>query len=443
MPSRPEIIASSTRVAGISLCLGLSSLIFFSPAVSAKQKNSAARYPDQFYVDKNFDRRTMNTVDKYISKELFDEKLAKTVWKEALHQDEDKILSSANLKELSLSMNDAIAHLKLSHCNFVTVNDEMYGFLHSMFSDFSKKLGRGKVDFVGFHAGGNGFADNQVRYVLDGSPADKAGMKIGDIVRKVNGKPYIGEMNFFGTTGSTAQVDIERKGEQRTLSMKPIKADVYDAYLKAMKESISVQTLNGKKIGYIHLWCGGRRSHEAFEDLLSSEKLDGTDGLILDMRDGYGGNDMSDLDRFYRSEKAYPIFSVSYRGGKKQVFKEFYDKPVVAIINGGSRSGKELLAYSLKRTGRARLVGTKTAGAVLGGRLMPINDRSSLYVAVFDGTVSGERLEGKGVAPDVEIDNSDHDQQGYDRQTQAARDELSKMLSQNSSLSQSSAVQAR
>ena len=137
------------------------------------------------------------------------------------------------------------------------------------------------------------------------------------------------------------------------------------------------------KIGYIHLWAGGAESHDVFEEMLGT-KLAKTDGLILDMRDGYGGNSLDDLDYFYRNPAGYPTFSMKDRAGKKVGSEMFYDKPLVALINGGSRSGKELLALSLKRSGRAKLVGERTAGYVLGGRLFTIDDRTALYLAVDD-----------------------------------------------------------
>ncbi|MBZ0189492.1 MAG: hypothetical protein K8F91_24815, partial [Candidatus Obscuribacterales bacterium] len=191
-------------------------------------------------------------------------------------------------------------------------------------------------------------------------------------------------------------------GEQRFVTMRPVKMDLYSAYVNAMKKSATIIVRDGRKLGYVHVWCGGAKSHDALVDILTDE-LDRTDGLIFDLRDGYGGNSLEDLDRFYRTEVAYPTFVTRGKNGKTNQSREFYDKPIVALINAGSRSGKELLAFSLKRTGRARLVGTTTAGAVVAGRLFPINEKCSLYLAVLDGTVGGVRLEGNGVKPDLEV----------------------------------------
>lgn len=89
--------------------------------------------------------------------------------------------------------------------------------------------------------------------------------------------------------------------------------------------------------------------------------------------------------------------------GKRTTTTLYYTKPVVALINGGVRSGKELVAFSLKRSGRAKLVGERTAGAVSAGKLFPIDSRTALYLAVAHVDVDGVTLEGKGIDPDVEV----------------------------------------
>lgn len=434
--------------------------------------------PTNFYVTSDYNKSTIDDVDKIITRELYNAKLSKTVWPGALKDNRSEIINSKNLQELSANVGKVVGALKSSHCQFATPNDETYHFLHALFGSFNKKLSLGKSDFTGFVTGSLGFADNQVRYVLDDSPAQKAGIRIGDKIESVNGNAYVGYSNFAGTSGAIQKLIVERDGKKINVNLKPEKVDFYSAYVNAMKKSArimeeedddsasvptsseSMSTIYAsakdtsaraaeskkelsakgspksstkqkkkktKSIGYVHVWCGGSLSHEALDEIME-EKLADTDGLIFDLRDGYGGNGLEDLDRFYREEHAYPIFKTVYRDGKTVNYKYYYDKPIVAIINNGSRSGKELLAFSLKRTGRAKLVGGTTAGAVLGGRLFPINDRASLYLAIFDGTIGGVRIEGAGVCPDVEVLNTDHSQAGADKQFQSALQELKKML---------------
>lgn len=452
----------------------------------SSQNEKRSGLPTNFYVTPDYNKSTIDEVDKIITKELYSARLAKTVWPNALKDSRSEIVNSKNLKELSENVGKAVGSLNSSHCQFATPNDEAYHFLHALFGSFNKKLSLGKTDFTGFVTGSLGYADNQIRYVLDDSPAEKAGIRIGDKIESVNGNPYVGYSNFAGTSGAVQKLIIERDGKKINVNLKPEKVNFFEAYVNAMKKSArvmkeedddwssadmnanpesmpaiaasaidtpakdaSAEKADSRKgvdakdapkassakqkkkktrsIGYVHVWCGGSLSHDALDEIME-EKLADTDGLIFDLRDGYGGNGLEDLDRFYRTEHAFPIFKTVYRGGKTMNYKSYYDKPIVAIINNGSRSGKELLAFSLKRTGRAKLVGGTTAGAVLGGRLFPINERASLYLAIFDGTIGGVRIEGVGVSPDVEVLNDDHSQAGADKQFRTAMDELMKLL---------------
>ena len=90
------------------------------------------------------------------------------------------------------------------------------------------------------------------------------------------------------------------------------------------------------------------------------------------------------------------------RQGRAEVANARWRKPLVGIIDEGSRSGMEILAHGLKKAA-VLLVGMKTAGAVVAGRAFGSSDNSLLLLAVADVRVDGERLEGAGVAPDIEV----------------------------------------
>ena len=73
------------------------------------------------------------------------------------------------------------------------------------------------------------------------------------------------------------------------------------------------------------------------------------------------------------------------------------------LVNGGTRSGKEILAYGMKSRGYGEVVGTRTAGAVLAGRAFILSDNTLLLLAVADVLVDGKRLEGEGVTPTANV----------------------------------------
>lgn len=322
-------------------------------------------------------------------------------------------------------MNKPIAQLKSSHCQFVTANDETYWFLHSLFASFNDEMRLPPSEFTGFVTGKPGYGENQIRYVLDGSPAEQAGLKRGDKILLVDGAPYIGESNFFNKAKRKVQLTVEKNGRKETISITPIRKQAFDGYVEATSKSARTVKKDGLTLGYLHIWCGGSDAHDAMEEALGKPLLQATDGLILDLRDGYGGNSFDDIDFFFRPKDAFPDFIMVARDGKKRGSANSYDKPVVVLINEGVRSGKELMAYGLQKGRRACLTGKTTAGAVLAGRLFPINERASLYLAVADGYIGGKRLEGKGVSPDEEVTN---EPTGEDRQYERALEKLIELV---------------
>jgi C-terminal processing protease CtpA/Prc len=115
------------------------------------------------------------------------------------------------------------------------------------------------------------------------------------------------------------------------------------------------------------------------------------------------------------------------RDGEAELLSASWRKPVVAIIDEGSRSGMEILAYALKRAG-VPLIGTRTAGDVLAGRAFVLEDNSLLEIAVSDVHVDGMRLEGNGVPPDVSVPFVLPYSAGNDPQFDRAIDEMAKLL---------------
>ncbi|NJO33583.1 MAG: hypothetical protein HC869_10955 [Rhodospirillales bacterium] len=88
------------------------------------------------------------------------------------------------------------------------------------------------------------------------------------------------------------------------------------------------------------------------------------------------------------------------RDGEEDFATFRWRRPVVVLVDEGTRSGKEVIAYGLQRQD-ITLVGQRTAGALLGGRGFLLDDGSLLVLAVSDVRVEGQRLEGIGVMPDL------------------------------------------
>jgi carboxyl-terminal processing protease len=167
----------------------------------------------------------------------------------------------------------------------------------------------------------------------------------------------------------------------------------------------------------VPLFSGAGEEHEQALKESLSEKLAAAHSLVLDFRDGWGGCNPTLVNLFNR---AVPRLTSVNRDGKELTLDSQWRKPLVLLINGGTRSGKEAVAFALQEHQRATLVGERTAGAVLAGRCFPLPDGSLLYLAVADVRVDGERLEGRGVMPDVEVADALPFAQGTDPQLQKA-----------------------
>ena len=121
--------------------------------------------------------------------------------------------------------------------------------------------------------------------------------------------------------------------------------------------------------------------------------------------------------------------TLTERDGDRDVVNGRWRKPVVLLINGGTRSGKEVLAHGFKKYALGHVVGTRSAGALLAGRAYLMSDGSLLLLAVADVSVDGERLEGRGVTPTVTVPFDIRYAQGSDPQLARAIELLTQPVS--------------
>ena len=193
-----------------------------------------------------------------------------------------------------------------------------------------------------------------------------------------------------------------------------------------MEESARIIAANGVKIGYIHVWSyAGAQYQQLLERELSTGRLKEADALVWDLRDGWGGAEPEYLHLF--TGRA-PVMTLINRDGRKSVANVSWRKPVAMLINGGTRSGKEILAYGFREYGIGEVIGSRTAGAVLAGRAYLLSDGSLVLVAVADVLVDGQRLEGVGVMPTISVPFPFPYVQGQDPQRDRAVEVLSRAV---------------
>ncbi|MFC1742587.1 S41 family peptidase [Candidatus Riflebacteria bacterium] len=352
-----------------------------------------------------------NDVTRVVENNFYDSKLKGLDWqglKNRYATLAGKAKSRASLTEI---INRMLAHLKVSHTRFLSKHETAYYQLLDIFVKWRqgkriKKLFKEReVNYTGIgiftcKIGGKVF----IKGVLDGTPAAGADLKRGYQIISVDGKPFQQIDSFKGRAGEECSMLIQfspEPADRKIVRVIPEKIKPNQAFLQSIKESMRIHKVGLKKIGYIHIWsyAGEQYQHELIRQLKHSELRD-VDALVLDLRDGWGGAWPRYLNIF---NNRIPDMQWIKRDGEKLDMDHQWRRPVVMLVNEGTRSGKEILAYGFKKFGYGKVIGTKTAGAVMAGRLYLLQDGSALYLAVYDLFVDGERLEEKGIIPDIEV----------------------------------------
>jgi carboxyl-terminal processing protease len=340
----------------------------------------------------------------------------------------------ASEAERSVVLNRMLAELGVSHTGHYTPDDPAYYQLLDIFSgalrrELQRVFPQGKITYPGIgvltrQIDGKTFVSG----VLAGFPAAKGGLVVGDELLAADGLPYQPIRSFAAKVGQEVTLQIRREagGPPQTLTVVPEQIKPNEAFFKAMQQSVRLFHAGGIQIGYIHVWSyAGLQYQRLLEREIATGTLQQADALIVDLRDGWGGAQAHYLDLFHRRA---PTVTLRERDGEVTVSNVKWRKPVVMLVNGGTRSGKEILAYGFKKYGLGEVVGTRTAGAVLAGRAFLLRDGSLLFLAVADVLVDGQRLEGVGVTPTIEVPFTLEYARGQDPQLDRAVELLSRAI---------------
>ena len=301
-----------------------------------------------------------------------------------------------------------------SHFDLFSSDEQGYYMMNAISSDVPLAM----PEFgAWFKKGPDGYA---VSMVLDGSQAAKASLRKGDIVQSVDGDPFSPITSLRHRVGKTVHLGILRNGRPSAANVVVSSSRALDMFLNATSASSHVITAGGRKIGYFHLWT---ETNNSFRDALSTAvygTLANTDAIILDVRDGFGGFPQGFADPFFR-----PDVTMNFgEDGTENPTLFGYQKPLILLTDGGTRSAEEMLSYILKKSKRATLVGTRTAGNVLAAQSLRVSDWAYLEMPVSQVLMDGKRLERIGVEPDIEV-SPEIDASGKDLVLARALQELS------------------
>ena len=250
--------------------------------------------------------------------------------------------------------------------------------------------------------------NNQVVIVapLDGSPAQRAGLKPGDIILKVNNEDVSGlpldqaVSRILGPSGSRVKLTVLSPDTGRTEDITIVRARV-------PLHSVKWFRLPGTTVADVRIAAFNKGVTKDLRKALLDIRQEGLTGLILDLRNNPGGlldEAVATASQFLgngnvlleknAAGKATPV-SVR-KGGVALAI------PMAALINGGTSSGAEIVAGALQDVHRATLVGEKTFGTGTVLESFPLSDGSALLLATEEWlTPNGRVIWHQGISPDV------------------------------------------
>ena len=266
----------------------------------------------------------------------------------------------------------------------------------------------------------------------EGSPADKAGLREGDYIVKVDEIEAKGmdssEIVTYvrGEVGTTVHLTLKRKDEEEL-----IEVDI----VRDIIETTSVYSeMMDDNIGYIGITEFDSVTSDQFVEALAVLKGQGARGIIIDLRSNLGGNldTACDIARNIIPEGVI-VYTIDKYDHKKEYTcdgEHELDLPLVVLTNQYSASASEVLTGAIKDYGKGRVVGMTTYGKGIVQTVVPLSDGSAVKLTTSAYyTPNGVCIHGTGIEPDVEVefDSDAYYENGTDNQLDAGIAEIHKM----------------
>jgi carboxyl-terminal processing protease len=246
------------------------------------------------------------------------------------------------------------------------------------------------------------------------SPAEKAGVKAGDVITEVDGIT-VENLNLLdvitkvrGPKGTEVKLLVLHKGETQPVLITVVRDEI-------KIPSVELEMLSD--IAYIHLIQFGENTNVELGTALETAQQQDARGIVLDLRNNPGGGLQTVVDVASRFITDGTILSVRYNDGRLEVIKATSqnpttDLPLVVLVNGGSASASEVLSGALQDYGRAVIAGQTTFGKGSVNYMTHLADDSAIYITVARWlTPAGKLIEGEGITPDYELDPAQDEMQ--------------------------------
>lgn len=270
-----------------------------------------------------------------------------------------------------------------------------------------------------------------IYYTFKDSPADKAGLKSGDLIKAVDGV----ETNNVETSNFSNQI---LKSDQKKYTLTVIRdGEEFDVNIN--KENVTIDSVKSelieqgnKKIGYIYMSIFASNTAEQFKKNLSELEKENIDALIIDVRSNTGGH-LTSVEEILKSLLTKK--QITYKLNENDKITEYYgalnknkDYEIVLLGDEYSASASEVLISSLKDNLNAKLIGMKTYGKGTVQELITLPNGVQYKITTKKWLSPNENWvnDTEGIEPDIEIKMNDQYYKTYknedDNQLQAAID---------------------
>lgn len=253
--------------------------------------------------------------------------------------------------------------------------------------------------------------DNSIEIVaiFKDSPADKAGLKPGDKIIKVNNKDVSGmeldDVVKLIKNKKKVNIIVKRDNKEKEITLKQ-NTVVIPSVSSRIVES------NNKKVGVLNVSIFAANTYKQFKNKLDDLENKKIDSLIIDVRQNSGGHldQVSKiLSLFMKQDKV--IYQIKTKKGVEKYYstgKKSKNYNVVVLIDNGSASASEILAAAMNESYGATLIGEKTYGkGTVQKEYMLSSGASIKYTVEKWFTPKGKSINGKGISPTIEVALSD------------------------------------
>ncbi len=242
--------------------------------------------------------------------------------------------------------------------------------------------------------------------VYENSPAEKAGIKDGDILYKVEGKDISGR--------DLAEVVGDIKGERGTeVSLTVLRGnDAKEMTFTAVRETIEYPTVSSKmlkdNLGYLRILEFDDVTYEQYKEAFEELEEQGMQGLIVDLRSNPGGGLGTVCDILDEILPEGLIVYMEDKSGKKQEAasdeEHKLEIPLTVLVNENSASASEIFAGAIQDYGLGKIVGKKTYGKGVVQQIFDLKDGTCVKLTISEYfTPKGRSINEKGIVPDVEV----------------------------------------